>query len=257
MKKRVLIKCGGSVLEELSPDFFSSVHELRKQGYGIVIVHGGGPDINQMLKTLNIEPEYVDGLRKTDEKTLAVVEMVLSGQTNRKLVKMLAEHDLPAIGLNGSDAHLLQGDFVDKDRLGYVGEIKNVNKELLEDLLEKNLIPVITPIAITEDGTKLNVNADYAATAVANALQVDHCLFVTDVDGIIINGKVRNAIPLGEVNDYLETGEIYGGMIPKVTSAIKAIRKGIDSVRIVAGRKSFFHNNEWFGTKIYEKERVV
>lgn len=256
-KKRVLIKCGGSILEELSSAFFSSVHELRKKGYEIVIVHGGGPDINKMLQTLNVEPEYVDGLRKTDEKTLSVVEMVLSGQTNRKLVQMLLENDLPAIGLNGSDANLLQGDFVDKEKLGYVGEIKGVNTKLLEMVLEQGIIPVITPIAIKEDGTKLNVNADYAATAVANALQVEHCLFVTDVEGIIINGTVKKALPLGEVNKYIAKGEIYGGMIPKVNSAIKAIKKGIDSVRIVAGKKSFFQNNEWFGTKIYEKERVV
>lgn len=255
--KRVLIKCGGSILEELSSDFFFSVHELKKQGYEIVIVHGGGPDINKMLQQLNVQPEYVDGLRKTDEKTLSVVEMVLSGQTNRKLVQMLTENDLPAIGLNGSDANLLQGDFVDVERLGFVGEIKGVNAELLEMLLAQDFIPVITPIAIRKDGTKLNVNADYAATAVANALNVDHCLFVTDVEGIMINGKVQEALPLGAVNQYIAEGEIYGGMIPKVNSAIAAIKKGIDSVRIVAGKNSFFHDNEWYGTKIYEKESVV
>lgn len=255
--KTILIKCGGSTLEELSSDFFTSLHELKKQDYKIIIVHGGGPDINKMLVQLNVEAEYVNGLRKTDEETLKVVEMVLSGQTNRKLVEKLTINGLMAVGLNGSDAGLLKGQFVDKDRLGYVGEITEVNSEIVELLLQTDIIPVITPIAVCPDGTKLNVNADYAAAAVANALKVEQCLFVTDVEGIMINGAVKEIISSTDIRNYIERGDIYGGMIPKVESAVKALQKGIESVRIVAGRKSFFLNNVWYGTKILGKERVV
>lgn len=255
--KTILIKCGGSTLEELSSDFFASLHELKKQDYKIIIVHGGGPDINRMLDQLQVEAEYVNGLRKTNEATLKVVEMVLSGQTNRKLVQKLAMNGLMAVGLNGSDAGLLKGQFVDKKRLGYVGEITEVNKEIVELLLDKDMIPVITPIATATDGTKLNVNADYAAAAIANALNVEQCLFVTDVEGIMINGAVKETITSIDIRNYIEKGDIYGGMIPKVESAVKALQKGIESVRIVAGKKSFFINNVWYGTKILGKERVV
>lgn len=255
--KKVLIKCGGSTLDDLSAEFFSSLLELKKQGYAIIIVHGGGPDINKMLTRLHVEPEYDNGLRKTNEQALNVVEMVLSGQTNRKLVDKLTKNGLSSIGLNGSDAGLLEGDFVDKERLGLVGEITSVNINLIDMFLEKGLIPVITPIAIRSDGIKLNVNADYAAAAVANALKVEHCLFVTDVEGIMIDGQVKESISITDINQYIENGDIYGGMIPKVNSAVAAIKKGIESVRIVAGTKQFFHHNKWHGTKIYEKECVA
>lgn len=255
--KTVLIKCGGSTLEELSDEFFASLHELKKQDYKLVVVHGGGPDINQMLDQLDVEIEFNNGLRKTNLETFNVVEMVLSGQTNRKLVHKLTMNNLKAVGLNGSDAGLLKGDYVDKNGLGLVGDITEVNAEIIHYFLQHDIIPVITPIAMGKDGVKLNVNADYAAAAVANALQVEQCLFVTDVEGIMIDGKVKDTIPVLDIEAYIEKGEIYGGMIPKVVSAVSAIKKGIESVRIVAGKKSFFLNNEWYGTKILGKERVI
>lgn len=248
--KTILIKCGGSILDELSAEFFTSLHELKKQNYQVIIVHGGGPDINQMLEQLNVKAEYVNGLRKTNEETLKVVEMVLSGQTNRKLVQKLSENGLQAVGLNGSDAGILTAEYVDKDQLGFVGDITEVNVELLKLLLQQYIIPVLTPIAACADGTKLNVNADYAAAAVAKALKVEQCLFVTDVEGIMIDGMMQASIQAVEIESYIKKGDIYGGMIPKVTSAISAIKKGIKSVRIVAGKKSFYLNNEWYGTKI-------
>lgn len=255
--KTILIKCGGSTLEELSAEFFTSLQELKKQNYQIVIVHGGGPDINRMLEQLNVEPEYVNGLRKTTEETLKVVEMVLSGQTNRKLVQKLEMNHLPALGLNGSDVGLLKGSYINREELGFVGEITEVNSELLQSILDKGIIPVITPIAISADGTKLNVNADYAAAAVANALEVEQCLFVTDVEGIIIDGSLKEVLPAEEIDYYIKSGDIYGGMIPKVTSALSALQKGMDSVRIVAGKKNFYRNQKWFGTKILSRERVI
>lgn len=248
--KRILIKCGGSILDELSSDFFDSLQVLKMEGYEMIIVHGGGPDINKMLDLLNVSPEYVDGLRKTDEKTFKVVEMVLSGETNRKLVKKLVHANFQAIGLNGSDAGLLKGDFINQEKLGFVGDVQKVNKELLNNLLKQNLLPVITPIAVTHEGIKLNVNADYAAAAVACALEVDHCLFVTDVEGIIIDGKMKKTLNYSTLEEQIQNGNIYGGMIPKVQSAIAAINKGLDSVRIVSGHKRVFHEKQWNGTEI-------
>lgn len=255
--KKVLIKCGGSTLADLSADFFMSLQELKRQGYAIIIVHGGGPDIDEMLHTLKIAPKFEHGLRKTTAETLAIVEMVLAGKTNRTLVQKLTDYGLQALGLNGSDAGLLTGSYVNKEALGFVGDIVAVNVDFIQLFLEKGLIPVITPIALAADGSKLNVNADYAAAAIANALHVDHCLFVTDVEGIMINGKIQTALQLPEVEHYIKTGEIYGGMLPKVRSAIAALQKGISSVRIIAGKKGLFHNDEWNGTKIVKEESVI
>lgn len=255
--KRILIKCGGSVLDQLSSEFFESIEELVKKGYQIVFVHGGGPDINQMLEKMNVTPVFVNGLRKTDEETLRVVEMVLSGKTNRKLVEKLTNNKLHAIGVNGSDAGLFEAEYVNKEELGFVGEIHSVNESIIKLLLSKGIIPVITPIALAQDGKKLNVNADYAAAAIANALKVEHCLFVTDVDGIRINGKILPEITMKDINYHIKSGEIYGGMIPKVQSALSALKKGVESVMIVSGKNRFFSDHNWQGTKIIGKEMVI
>lgn len=252
--KKVLIKCGGSILDELSHDFFSSLHDLKKMGYEIVIVHGGGADINKMLEKLNVTPEYDNGLRKTNEETLQVVELVLSGQTNRKLVQLLESHQLKAMGIHGSDSGILQAELIDQQRLGLVGEVKEVNDEIINHLFQKNLIPVITPIASNKLGQKLNVNADYAAAAVANALGVEHCIFVTDVVGILLNGELAKELTVDKVEENITNGNIYGGMIPKVQSALAALEKGISSVMIVSGKSAFYQQGKWLGTKILRKE---
>lgn len=257
MMKKILIKCGGSVLDQLSGEFFESIEELINKEYQIVFVHGGGPDINEMLEAMNVTPIFVNGLRKTDEKTLRVVEMVLSGKTNRKLVEKLSKNKLHAIGVNGSDAGLFQAQYVNKEELGYVGEIQSVDKTIIQMLLGKGMIPVITPIAVAEDGEKLNVNADYAAAAIANALEVEHCLFVTDVDGIKIDGKLQPKLTIEEIHHHIKSGEIYGGMIPKVQSALSALKKGVESVMIVSGKNKFFFDHNWQGTKIIGKEMVI
>lgn len=255
--KTVLIKCGGSVIDELSPSFFHSLTDLRKAGYKIILVHGGGPDINEALNLYNIPHEFKNGLRKTTKEAMEIVEMVLAGKTNRKLVALLESNGLKAFGFNGSDGHFLQADFIDKDNLGYVGEIKKVNATIISLLLKEDYIPVITPIAATENGIKLNINADFAAAAIANELNVDHCLFVTDVEGIMINGKMALQLDTEEVHQFIAEGEITGGMIPKVTSAIAAIHKGLQSVKIVSGKKHFFSNSAWRGTEISAKLGVL
>ncbi|WP_066294975.1 acetylglutamate kinase [Bacillus sp. FJAT-29937] len=255
--KTIVIKCGGSVMDELTPDFFESLIDLEKQGYQLIFVHGGGPDINKMLDLFQVPHEFVQGLRKTTSQALEIVEMVLSGQTNRKLVAKLQSYGLKAFGLNGSDGGVLQGEFIDQEQLGFVGDVTKVNKEVITMLLEDKYIPVITPIAVAEDGSKLNINADFAAAAVANALEVEHCIFVTDVDGIMIDGNIVLQTNTEEIDRYISEGQITGGMIPKVKSAVASIEKGIKSVMIVSGKKKFFDGVQWIGTEINAKERVL
>jgi acetylglutamate kinase len=252
--KKIVIKCGGSVLDQLTPDFFNSLKALQASEYQLIFVHGGGPDINKMLSMYQVEPEFHNGLRKTTKETLEVVELVLSGQTNRKLVGKLTENGLQAIGLNGSDGGCLQGKLIDEASLGFVGEITIVNEKLISILMEEGFIPVITPIAVNEEGQKLNINADYAAAAVAGAVGAQNCIFVTDVPGIMVNGEVVPQMAKAEVEAYIEDGTIYGGMIPKVTSALSALDKGLASVMIVSGKTSFFNGTEWKGTNIIRKE---
>lgn len=253
----IVIKCGGSVLDELTGSFFTSLSELKKQGYRLVFVHGGGPDINEMLELCNIKPQFVNGLRKTDEHSLKIAEIVLSGQTNRKLVAMLQQHQFSAIGINGSDAYCLQADYLNREELGFVGEIKKVNLEYVELVVYGNYIPVITPIGITENGEKLNINADYVSAEVAKALHAEQCLFVTNVDGVFINGSLSEELSKQEIHTYIANGEISGGMIPKVTSALNAVERGVKSVMIVSGIKPFFENGKWNGTRIYHKEPIT
>lgn len=253
----IVIKCGGSVLNELSSSFFESIKEMKKKGFSVVIVHGGGPDINDMLKKLKIMPEFVNGLRKTTKETLQIAEMVLTGKTNRKLVEQLNDFGLKAVGLNGSDSNLIQAEYLDKERLGYVGKVQAINKDLIQLMVESGHIPVITPIAINKQNAKLNVNADYAAAAVAIGLEAEQCLFVTDVDGILVNHQVKKELNKREVNELIENGTIYGGMIPKVESALSAIDMGLKSVMIVNGKKGFFENDQWLGTQICRKEGIL
>ncbi|MGA9224963.1 MAG: acetylglutamate kinase [Mesobacillus sp.] len=253
----VVIKCGGSVLEELTDDFYKSLGELMEDGFSPVIVHGGGPAINAMLDLFGIKAQFKDGLRVTCEKTMGIVEMVLSGQTNRQLCAMLIKNGFNALGINGSDGDCLQGEYLDKTGLGYVGAISVVNTDLIMMAIEKGYIPVITPIAVAEDGFKLNINGDYAAASIAKALKAERCAFVTNVEGILIDGVIVSDVNEREVESYIADGQIYGGMVPKVKSALSAIGSGVEKVMIISGKKQFYKNNSWQGTSIAAKERVL
>lgn len=254
--KVVVIKCGGSIIDELSPSFFYSLVEMKRNGYVPIFVHGGGPDIDDMLKMLQIPSEFHQGLRKTTKEILHVAEMVLTGKTNRQLTEQLTTHGFKPFGISGSDGKCLQADFVDQKKLGYVGEITSVNKHLIQSFLEKGYVPVITPIAVTKGGQKLNINADYAAAAVASAFGAEQCLFVTDVEGIIVDHTVVESISIEEINSLIADGTITGGMIPKVNSAIAAINKGLHSAMIVSGKSAVFQDGKFMGTEICKKERV-
>lgn len=250
----LVIKCGGSIIEELSESFFESVKTLQKEGNKIVFVHGGGPDINSMLEKLGIQPVFENGLRKTTEEVLEVVELMLAGKSNRSLVHKLEQHGIKAVGLNGSDAGMLVADLIDQQALGAVGEINHVHPELINVLLEKGLCPVVTPISATTDGQTLNVNADMAAGAVAKALFAEKCLFVTDVKGVMKDGHVIEELTEVETDLLIEEGSIYGGMIPKVKTALSVLNTGIKEVMIVSGKDCFYDNHQFIGTKFVQKE---
>lgn len=255
--KTVVMKCGGSVLDELDDPFFISLKELMNDGYFPVIVHGGGPAINSMLEFYNMTQNFKNGLRVTCEKTMEIVEMVLSGQTNRQLCGILTKQGFNVLGMNGSDGLCLQADYIDKHELGFVGKVTNVNTDLIMMVVESGYIPVITPIGIAEDGSKLNINGDYAAASIAKALHAERCAFVTNVDGIIIDGKLVSELTALEIENYLSDGSIYGGMVPKVNSALAATAAGVEKAMIISGKKPFYKNNCWHGTVVAAKEGML
>ncbi|WP_102347358.1 acetylglutamate kinase [Bacillus sp. Marseille-P3661] len=256
MEDIVLIKCGGSTLENLSDDFFQSIAELMETGKKPVIVHGGGPEIKKTLSDLNVESEFVDGLRKTTEEVLDVVEMVLAGRVNKDVVTNMQRNGVKAIGLSGVDGELLKVKAIDIDKLGYVGEVINVNSALIHDLLTLNYVPVIAPIGIDNDYKKFNINADTAAGAIAKSLAANQLLFVTDVPGILKDGELIPVLTAQEVLSLIEDGTIYGGMIPKVKSALDSLTGNLQEIIIVDGKSSKIVNNgQIIGTKII-KEHV-
>lgn len=255
----IVIKCGGSILAKLSDDFFASIKELQQNGFQIVIVHGGGPEIETMLNKLQITSEFVDGLRKTTSEVLDVVEMVLSGSVNKSLVNNISKMGIEAVGLAGTDANILSAKAIDYVKLGFVGEVISVNSIFLEQLLQMNYVPVISPIGIADDYRKYNINADTAAASVAIALNAQHLLFVTDVSGILKDGEVIPHLSTNEVNELIDDGTIYGGMIPKVKAALQALSSGqLQEITIINGRDSLLAlDGSLRGTKIVKELEVV
>lgn len=253
--KTVVVKCGGSVLKELSDSFFTSMNSLLSDGYKIVFVHGGGPEINAMLERMNVQSEFKNGLRVTSKEVLDAAELVLSGSMNRKLVRLLEGYRIAAIGLQSSDQGILKADFIDKEELGFVGDVTSVNTSVLESVLQAGLLPVLTPIAQGPDGSVLNVNADHAAGAVAHALSADHLLMVTDVPGVLKDGELIRELTGTETNALIDSGVISGGMIPKVKTALKAL-ESCGHVHIVSGKKPFYEDGQWFGTQFNKEEAV-
>ncbi|KKB73372.1 MULTISPECIES: acetylglutamate kinase [Bacillus] len=257
MNKTIVFKCGGSVIRELSDEFFRNVKKLVEEGWKIAVVHGGGPEITNMLKKLKIETEFVNGQRKTTKQVLEIAEMVLSGSINKFFVSELARHGLPAVGVSGKDGGLLLADYINEKEYGQVGCIKKVNGRIVEALMEKGFIPVIAPLSMTENCETLNVNADLAASAVAGALRADKLMFVTDVKGIMKDGSMLSSVTPEEVERFIAVGVISGGMIPKVNSAVAALTDAVDEVMIVSGKGSFLAKDAFVGTKIIKEKEAV
>jgi acetylglutamate kinase len=254
-----VIKCGGSTLAALPASFFADMKKLQAEGNIPVIVHGGGPAISDMLARLGIESEFVNGLRKTDEAVLNVVEMVLAGQINKEIVRKIQQHGAHALGLSGTDGRLLMAEPVgNASEIGFVGRVTRVNAELIIGIARMGYIPVIAPIGVGADGQRYNINADTAAGAVASQLGVKQMIVVTDVPGIMktmgAEKIVLPSISVAEIEEMIRTGEIYGGMIPKVRAAMQCIHGDVQEVVIVNGSEpgvlSKVLNGQKIGTRI-------
>ncbi|WP_284643310.1 acetylglutamate kinase [Paenibacillus silviterrae] len=236
-----VMKCGGSTLAALPDAFFADLKKLQESGNIPVIVHGGGPAISGTLEKLGIETEFVNGLRKTNEAVLDVVEMVLAGQINKEIVRKIQLSGAQALGLSGVDGHLIQAQPVaNAHEVGLVGDVTNVNASLIEGIVAMGYMPVIAPVGIGADGgQRYNINADTAAGAVASHLGVERMIVVTDVPGImrVVDGEkvVLPSVTVAQIDEMIASGEIYGGMIPKVRAAVQCIQGRVQEVVIVNG----------------------
>ncbi|MCR1874149.1 acetylglutamate kinase [Mammaliicoccus lentus] len=231
--KYAVIKIGGSILSDLCDTIIEDIHALKKDNYTPIIVHGGGPFIKKQLNRLGVESKFLDGLRVTDEQTLLQTVNTLIGEVNPKIVHQVNCKETLAIGLNGIDLNLFEIEPIN-EKYGYVAECLSVNKPVLADIC-KLAIPVIAPIGINhENGQKYNINADSLAYKIASEMNADLFL-VSDIPGVLIEDEVKSELSIQEINTYIETTEIYGGMIPKVSGAVSAIKDGCSSVKIIPG----------------------
>ena len=254
-----VMKCGGSTLAALPDAFFEDLQKLQVEGMQPVIVHGGGPAISENLAKLGIETEFVNGLRKTTESVLDVVEMVLAGSINKQIVRRIESSGGKALGLSGVDGGLIQAKPVSNHaEVGHVGDVTRIEASIIQGVLDMGYMPIIAPIGIDAAGQRYNINADTAAGAVASHLGASRLIVVTDVPGIMknVNGvkKVLGTVAVQEIQDMIQTGEIYGGMIPKVKAAIECIQGKVKEVIIVDGSEpsvlSRVLQGEVIGTRI-------
>ena len=274
--KTFVIKYGGSAMteESLRESFARDVVLLRYVGIRVVVVHGGGPQISQTLERFGVKAHFVGGMRRTDEDTIHIVEMVLSGDINKDIVALINMHsgqNIYAVGLSGRDGQLIRAKKLDKEKyftelglevpeedIGFVGEVESVNTELLHALMEKGYIPVIAPIGVGERGEAYNINADLVASEVAKALKAEKLIFLTDTEGIKdAQGKLIPTLNKDKVYELIQQGVIKGGMLPKIKSAIKALQSGVRKVHIIDGRVPHsilleVFTEEGIGTEIVE-----
>jgi acetylglutamate kinase len=238
--KTFVIKYGGAVMteERLKQTFAKDVTILRKIGINIIIVHGGGKEITATANALGIATTFVEGQRYTDEKMIEVVLMVLAGQINKEIVNLINTNGGNAIGLCGVDNMLLKARklVTDGQDLGLVGEITSVNVPFLSLLLQNGMMPVIAPIGVGDGGQLYNINADLAAGAVAAALKAEKLVYLSDTEGILVKNKLVSSMTKNEASNFIAQGDIFGGMIPKVTSAFDTLDAGVNKVHIIDGR---------------------
>ncbi len=239
--KVVVVKYGGNAMidESLKQQVMEDIVLLWLIGVKIVLVHGGGPEINEMMQKLGKEPQFVDGLRVTDKETVDIVQMVLAGKVNKTLVNMIESQGGRAMGISGMDGRLIEAEMKD-ERLGYVGSIKKIHIRPVVDLLEKNYIPVISTVGCDRQGNTYNINGDTAAAYIAGALNAERLIMMTDIAGILMDkDDPKTLIPeitTDEAKKLYEEGVISGGMIPKVECCIEAIDEGVSKVIIMDGR---------------------
>ncbi len=243
--KILVIKYGGNAMtnKELKDAVMTDIALLSQIGVKVVLVHGGGPEINEMLGRLGIESRFVNGLRYTDEETINVVKMVLAGKVNKELVQLLAHHNGSAVGLCGIDGEMLTAEKMtteDGQDLGYVGEITEVNTKPILDALANGNVPVIATVATDKDGNTYNINADTAAARIAAELGAENLILMTDIAGLLRDkddpSTLIPEVNVSEVPFLKRQGIISGGMIPKIDCCVEAVRRGVNKTVIIDGR---------------------
>jgi acetylglutamate kinase len=236
--KTFVIKYGGAVMEDekLKTMIAKDVTLLRKIGINIVVIHGGGKEITSLSNRLNINTSFVNGQRYTDDETLEVVKMVLAGSINKDIVRRINIHGGRAVGISGIDGDLIKVKKYEKEDLGLVGEVIDINESLIKNLLNDGYMPVIAPMGVDKFGNVYNVNADLAAGSIAGAIDAAKLVYMSDTEGVKINDELASHLTEKEILDFIEKGIINGGMIPKVESAVNALNAGVSKVHIVDGR---------------------
>lgn len=275
--KTIVVKYGGNAMidEELKNSFARDMVMLKLVGINPIVVHGGGPQIGDLLAKLNIESRFVDGMRVTTEETMDVVEMVLGGLVNKDIVNLINQNGGKAIGLTGKDGQLLharklhvkknspelkKAEIID---IGHVGEVAHINTAVLDMLTASDFIPVIAPIGVGDDGASYNINADLVAGKVAEVLKAEKLILLTNIAGLMDKqGKILTGLTTKQVDDLIEDGTIYGGMLPKIQCALDAVHAGVTSAHIIDGRVAHATMLELFtdvgvGTLITNKRSKV
>jgi acetylglutamate kinase len=249
--KRIVIKYGGHAMEDedLKKSFTRDVILFKLIGLHPIIVHGGGPQIEQVLKQMGIEAKFHNGVRITDSATMDVVEMVLVGKVNKDIVGWINHNGGQAVGFSGKDGNLIQAVKMDPQKvkgtkrtseiidMGHVGKVQKINPEMLLRLEDTLFIPVIAPVGISDTGESLNINADYVASSVAAALMAEKLVLMTDVEGVgDESGKLMGTLLEKDVEGFIKKGVVHGGMIPKIKCALSALNAGVKTVHIIDGR---------------------
>ena len=249
--KTIVIKYGGNAMidEKLQNSFARDIVMMKLIGINPIVVHGGGPQIGQLLKDLNIESHFINGMRVTDSKTMDVVEMVLGGAVNKQIVGLINSNGGLAIGLTGKDGQLLHAKKLQVTRqtpdmlapeiidIGHVGEVSTVNVEVLNMLSNSDIIPVIAPIGVGPDGASYNINADLVAGKVSEVLQAEKLILLTNIAGLMDKDEnILTGLTTQQVDELIADGTIHGGMLPKIGCALSAVKSGVTSAHIIDGR---------------------
>ncbi len=264
--KKVIVKYGGSAMldEKLQQSVIKDVALLKLVGMKPIIVHGGGKEISKWVRLMGKEPEFVEGLRVTDDDTMEVAEMVLN-KVNKHLVQMMEKLGVRAAGISGKDGGMLVCDkkLVNDRDIGYVGEVREVNSDLIDTLLENGFVPIIAPIGLGDDYKAYNINADDAACAIAKSMKAEKLVFMTDIEGVCRDADdpstLLSVLTLDEANRMISEGFVGGGMIPKLKNCIDAVEGGVNRVHILDGRREHcllleFYTKKGIGTAIIGNE---
>lgn len=255
INKIIVIKCGGSVIDSTHEAnmLCTNILALQANGYHVIVVHGGGPEINKLAALYNLESKFVDGMRVTDLAMIKLTQMALIGTNNTNLVQQLNNAGISAIGLSGHDAKLLIAEYLDFAKYGYVGNICQVNQELLSVLLQNNMTPIIAPLAIDNHGQTLNINADMVAAAIAQAVQAEALILLSDIDGYYANYPDKESLvpslTTTQVTQLLAHNQVSSGMIPKLQASLLAANNDV-ATYIINGTTKYHLTQLLDGTKV-------